>query len=84
MSLVFDPAEEHVHLMSGGAMANGVNILIRTKQDGTSTKVPIMYTMVYRDTPHNCELILYHGIDADEPSKIHCASLGMQLDKKTH
>ena len=72
LSVFFDPKEEHVHLISGGAVANGINMLQQHKSDGSITKTRVLYSMVYRDTPHNCELILFHGSVMDASDKTFC------------
>lgn len=72
LSVFFDPKEQHVHLLAGGAIANGIDTITEQKSDGSRTTIRVRYSMVYRDTPHNCELILFHGSVMDTGDKTSC------------
>lgn len=52
--------QSHIQLINGGAISSGVYTLERIK-DSVITNTLIRYTMVYRNTPKNCELIIHHA-----------------------
>lgn len=60
LTVHFDKKKTYIHLIPGGAISSGVYILERN-DNGVVTKTPIRFTMIYRDTPKNCELIVHHA-----------------------
>lgn len=60
LTVQFDNNNHYIHFVNGGAVCSGVYFLEEQK-GGKVTRIPIRFTMVYRDSPHNCKLIVHQA-----------------------